>query len=47
MKFELHNIKKEAPFVNEISGLAIVKLLDSKGQRTVVLKLRFIKTVHH
>ena len=36
-------IKIEAPFVDEISGLAIVKMLDSKGQCTVVLKLKFIR----
>ena len=35
-------IKKEAPFVDEISGLVIVKMLDSKEQCTVVLKLKFI-----
>ena len=33
--------KIEAPFVDEISGLAIVKLLDIKEQCTVVLKLKF------
>ena len=36
-------IKIEAPFVDEISGLAIVKMLDNKGQCTVVLKLKFIR----
>ena len=36
-------IKIEAPFVDEISGLAIVKMLDNKEQCTVVLKLKFIK----
>ena len=36
-------IKIEAPFVNEISGLAIVKILDNKEQCTVVLKLKFIR----
>ena len=36
-------IKIEAPFVDEISGLAIVKMLDSKEQCTVVLKLRFVR----
>ena len=36
-------IKIEAPFVDEISDLAIVKMLDSKGQCTVVLKLKFIR----
>ena len=36
-------IKIEAPFVDEISGLGIVKILDSKEQCTVVLKLKFIR----
>ena len=36
-------IKIEAPFVDDISGLAIVKMLDSKEQCTMVLKLKFIK----
>ena len=36
-------IKIEAPFVDEISGLVIVKMLDNKGQCTVVLKLKFIR----
>ena len=36
-------IKIEAPFVDEISKLAIVKMLDSKEQSTVVLKLKFIR----
>ena len=36
-------IKVEALFVDEISGLAIVKMLDSKEQCTVVLKLKFIR----
>ena len=36
-------IKIEAPFVDEISGLAVVKMLDNKGQCTVVLKLKFIR----
>ena len=35
--------KIEAPFVEEISCLAIVKMLDIKGQCTVVLKLKFYK----
>ena len=35
-------IKIEAPFVDEISGLAIVKMLDSKEQCMVVLKLKFV-----
>ena len=36
-------IKIEAPFVDEISGLVIVKILDSKEQCTMVLKLKFIR----
>ena len=36
-------IKLEAPFIDEISGLAIVKMLDSREQCTVVLKLKFIR----
>ena len=35
--------KIEAPFIDEISGLAIVKILDSREQCTVVLKLKFIR----
>ena len=34
-------IKIEAPFVNEISGLAIIKILDRKEWNTVMLKLEF------
>ena len=36
-------MKIEAPFVDQISGLAIEKMLDSKEQCTVVLKLKFIR----
>ena len=36
-------IKIEAPFVGEISGFAIVKMLDSKEQCTAVLKLKFVR----
>ena len=36
-------IKIKAPFVHEISGLAIVKMLNSKEQCTVVLKLKFVR----
>ena len=36
-------IKIEALFVDEILGLAIVKMLDSKGQCTVMWKLKFIR----
>ena len=36
-------IKTEAPFVDEISGLATVKMLDNKEQCTVLLKLTFVR----
>ena len=36
-------IKIEALFIDEISGLAIVKMLDSREQCMVVLKLKFIR----
>ena len=36
-------IKIEAPFVDEISELAIVKMLDTKEQCTVVLKLKSLR----
>ena len=38
-------IKIEAPFVDEISGLAIVKMLDKKVQNTVMLKLEFVQNL--
>ena len=36
-------IKTEAPFVDEIASLAIVKMLDKKEQSRVMLKLKFIR----
>ena len=36
-------MKIKAPFVDEISGLAIVKMLHTKEQYTVVLKLKFVR----
>ena len=36
-------IKEKAPFIDEISGLAIIKMLDSREQCMVVLKLKFIR----
>ena len=33
----------EAPFVEEISGMAITKMLDAKEQETLTMKLKFIK----
>ena len=35
-------IKMKAPFVDEISGLAIIKILDGSTYRTMLLKLKFI-----
>ena len=40
-------VKIEAPFIDEISGHVIVKMIDNEGRCTVVLKLKFVrKTVH-
>ena len=36
-------ITVEAPYVEEISGMAIVKMLDEHEQVTVMLKLKFIR----
>ena len=33
----------EAPFVEELSGMAIVKILDIKEQATSMIKLKFIR----
>ena len=33
----------EAPFIEEISGMAITKLLDIKEQITLTMKLKFIR----
>ena len=38
-------IKIEVPFVDEISGLAIVKMLDRKAQNTMMLKLKFVQNL--
>ena len=38
-------IKVEAPFSNEISGLAIVKLLDKLTQSIMVLKVKFMQYI--
>ena len=38
-------IKIEAPFIDEISGLAIVKMLDEKVQNILMLKLKFVWNV--
>ena len=36
-------IKVNSPFVDEISGLAIVKILDEGTHRTLLLKLKFMQ----
>ena len=33
----------EAPFIEELSGMAIVKILDMKEQATIMIKLKFIR----
>ena len=33
-------IKVEAPFMDEISGLAIIKILDKNAQNTMMLKTK-------
>ena len=33
----------EAPFMEEISGMAITKMLDAKEQKTLTMKLKFIR----
>ena len=35
-------VKIEAPFIDEILGHAIVKMIDNEGHCTVVLKLKFV-----
>ena len=39
---EQRMIKLEAPFIDEISGLAIIKGLDKNTQSTMMLKLKFV-----
>ena len=36
-------VKIEASFIDEISGHAIVKMIDNEGRCTVVLKLKFVR----
>ena len=38
-------IKIEAPFLDEISGLAIIKLLDKLTQSIIMLKVKFMQNV--
>ena len=36
-------IKIEAPFIYEISGLVIVKMLDKKAQSPLMIKLKYVR----
>ena len=36
-------VKIESPFIDEISGHAIVKMIDNEGRCTMVLKLKFVR----
>ena len=38
-------IKIEAPFIDKISWLAIVQMLDKKAQNTMMLKLKFVSNL--
>ena len=38
-------VRIEAPFTNEISSLAIVKLLDKLTQSVIMLKVNFLRTI--
>ena len=38
-------IKIEAPFVDEISALAIIRVLDKRAQSTMMLKLKFVQNL--
>ena len=38
-------VKIEAPFLDEISGLAIIKLLDKSTQSTIMLKVKFMQNI--
>ena len=40
---EKKSVKIEAPFIDEISGHAIVKIIDNEGRCTMVLKLKFVR----
>ena len=33
----------EAPFVEELSGMAVIKILDKKDQTMTMVKLKFIR----
>ena len=38
-------IKVEVPFVDELSGLTIIKVLDKNTQNMIMLKLKFTKNL--
>ena len=39
---DLNLIKVKAPFIDEISGLVIIKILDGSTYSTMLLKLKFM-----
>ena len=43
MKKRQKMIVLEAPFMEEISGMAFTKMLDTKEQMTLTIKLKFIR----
>ena len=42
---EKQYLKIEAPFIDQVSGLAIFKMLDKQAQNTVTLKLKFVQNL--
>ena len=40
---EQKSIKVETPFLDKISGLAIIKLLDKSTQNVIMLKVKFMQ----
>ena len=36
-------IKIETPFIDKIPGFVIVKMLDQKGQSTLMLQMKFVR----
>ena len=39
---EQNLVKVKAPFIDEISGLAIIKIIDGKTNSTLLIKLKFM-----
>ena len=44
---EQKTITLEAPFLEEISAMAITKIIDAKEKKTLTMKLKFIKKYSH